>query len=60
MTAPVRVTHDLSSITVQWAAPTDNGASEVTRYLLYAKPDYQASYTLVFAGQALSYRVQLL
>ena len=60
MTAPTRVTHDLNSITVQWVAPTDDGKSEVTRYLLYAKPDYQASYTVVFAGLALSYRVQLL
>ena len=57
MAAPVEVTHDTSSITVKWTPPSDNGKSEVTRYLLYIMADYEASYRLVFAGLSLSYRV---
>lgn len=60
MVAPTRVTHDLNSVTLQWTAPPNNGKSEVLRYLLYAKADYEANYKLAFTGLALSYRVQLL
>lgn len=60
MAAPTRVTHDLNSVTLQWTAPTSDGASEVTRYLLYVKADYESTYKLAFTGLALSYRVELL
>lgn len=44
MAAPTRVTHSQTSITLQWAIPTSDGDSEVYRYDLYAKADFESSY----------------
>jgi len=40
MTAPTLVSTTLTSLTVQWQKPTLDGDSEVIRYLLYIKPDF--------------------
>jgi hypothetical protein len=40
MTAPTEVTHDLTTITLQWIAPTSDGASDVLAYVVYHKADY--------------------
>ena len=54
MLAPTRVTHTQTSITMQWAEPSiSDGSSEVIRYDLEIKADYEASFTRVFAGVAL-------
>lgn len=55
MTAPTYVTKTLSSITVQWLAPTDNGDSEVQRYVLYIKAEYESKYKEVYSGKSRSY-----
>jgi hypothetical protein len=57
MAAPTEVTHDISSVTLQWEAPTYNGGSPITAYRLLYKADYQSQYTEVFQGLTFSYRV---
>lgn len=57
MSAPTEVTHDQTSITLQWTAPVSNGASPVTKYVLFAKADYESSFKEVYAGMTLSYKV---
>ena len=60
MASPVEVTHDLSSITVEWNPPTADGDSDVTKYILYVKAEYQTSYSQIYVGLALRYRATLL
>jgi Fibronectin type III domain len=60
MAAPTEVTHDLTSITVEWLPPTQDGDSDVTKYVLMMKAEYQTQYTQVYSGHALSYRAVLL
>jgi hypothetical protein len=57
MAQPTEVTHDQTSITLVWTAPSSDGASPVTKYVLYAKADYEPSYVEVYAGMTLSHRV---
>jgi hypothetical protein len=57
MTAPEEVTHDQTSITLKWIAPQSDGASPVTKYILYAKVDYESSYQEVYSGMTLSHKV---
>jgi hypothetical protein len=40
MTAPEEVTHDQTSVTLKWIAPTSDGASPVLKYIIYHKADY--------------------
>ena len=60
MTAPTLASTTLTSLTVQQLPPTLDGDSEVTRYILYTKAEYENTYSQVYAGQSLSYQVQLL
>lgn len=47
-----------SSVTVNWSAPSNNGDSTVTDYLIYHKPSYSSFWTIEFAGgSASSYTV---
>jgi hypothetical protein len=48
MAAPTEVTHDLTSVTLQWNYPVSNGASPVTSFILYHKADYETSYQKIF------------
>lgn len=57
LAAPVEVTHDTSSVTLQWAAPAYDGSTPVTHYVLYWRLEYAAVYTEVYRGTALSYKV---
>lgn len=57
MHAPIEVTHDTTTVTVQWQVPDYDGSSEVTSYVLYWKADYQASYSEVYRGLSMSYKV---
>jgi hypothetical protein len=50
MTPPIEVTHDLSSITVEWNPPTADGDSDVIKYILYAKAEYQTTYSQIYVG----------
>jgi hypothetical protein len=50
MTAPTLVSTTLTSLTVQWLPPTLDGDSEVTRYILYMKAEYENTYSQVYAG----------
>ena len=53
MAAPTRVTHTLTSITMQWKVPQSDGDSEVYRYDLFAKADFESEYYKIFSGMAL-------
>lgn len=57
MSAPTRVTHDQSSVTLQWQDPVSDGASPVLRFVLYSKADYESSYKEVYSGMTLSFKV---
>jgi hypothetical protein len=57
MAAPTEVTHDLTSITLQWSPPDYDGCSSVIKYVLYWKVDYEASYVEVYSGLTLSHKV---
>ena len=57
MTAPTRVTHDLTSVTLQWTHPASDGASPVLAYVIYHKADYEATYHEVYTGMTLSMRI---
>ena len=57
MTAPKEVTHDQTSITLQWMAPDSDGSSPITAYVLYAKADYESSFKEVYIGMTLSHKV---
>ena len=54
--APTRVTHTQASITLQWAPPASDGDSEITKYVLYAKADFETSYSPIYAGLSLQYQ----
>jgi titin len=58
MTAPVQVTYDKNSVTVSWNAPQSTGSSPILRYNLFSKADYESSFTQVYTGLTLSYKVQ--
>ena len=58
MTAPTRVTHTLDSITLQWTTPTANGDSEIIRYELFAKADFEIDFKEVYAGMALQTEIK--
>lgn len=51
--APTRVTHTQTSVTMQWTVPDSDGDSEVLRYDLLAKADFESSFSLVYSGMAL-------
>ena len=51
------MTHDQTSVTVQWIAPTSDGDSDITSYVLYAKADFESSFTQVYSGMTLSQKV---
>ena len=53
MDAPTRVTHTQTSITMAWQVPDTDGDSEVFRYDLFGKADYESVFTQVYAGMAL-------
>ena len=53
LASPTRVTHSQTSITVQWATPASDGDSEVLRYDLYAKADFESAFTQAYSGMAL-------
>lgn len=42
--APLLVTKGKEFITVKWVPPTDMGGSEVIKYILYARPEYDPTY----------------
>lgn len=55
--APTEVTHDTSSVTLQWVEPSYDGGLLVTAYKLFFKAEYETVYTEVFTGLTLSHRV---
>lgn len=42
LVAPTLVTKTLTSLTVQWLPPTNDGDSEVIRYILYMKAEFES------------------
>ena len=58
MDAPTRVTHTQTSITLAWSVPDTDGDSEVIRYDLYGKADYESVYSQVFSGMALQTEIK--
>ena len=42
--APLLVTKGKEFITVKWVPPTDMGGSDVSKYILYARPEYDPTY----------------
>ena len=56
--APTLVTKGQDSITVEWLAPTHDGGSPITKYILYVRAEHDSSYQQVYSGIALSFRLQ--
>jgi hypothetical protein len=57
MQAPLEVDHTQTSVTLKWVAPVSDGASPVTKYIVYHKADYMTSYSEVYAGMTESHQV---
>jgi fibronectin type 3 domain-containing protein len=57
MAAPTEVTHDTTSITLQWVAPSYDGGLPISAYRIYYKADYESAYTEVYSGLTFSYHV---
>lgn len=55
--APTLVIKGQDFITVKWVAPTAMGGSTVTKYILYARPEYDPTYQQIYAGIALTFRL---
>lgn len=55
LAAPTLVTKTQTSLTVQWYAPASDGDSEVERYILFIKAEYENSYKEIYSGKSLSY-----
>ncbi len=53
--APTLVTRTLTSLTVQWYPPASDGDSEVERYILLMKAEFESQYRQVYSGKSLSY-----
>jgi fibronectin type 3 domain-containing protein len=60
LTAPTLVSKTLNSLTVQWAAPTSDGDSEIERYILYIKAEFESTYHEIYRGKSTSYKATLL
>lgn len=60
LTPPTLVTNTETSITVEWAAPALTGDSEISRYILYMKADYESAYSEIYSGLSTSYIATLL
>lgn len=53
--APTLVTKTKTSLTVQWYYPAFNGASEIKRYILWVKADFESLYREIYSGKSMSY-----
>ena len=60
LSAPTFVTKSKNSITVTWNTPTSDGDSEILKYILYIKAEYESSYTEIYSGLSTSYKATLL
>ncbi len=58
--APTFVTKTKTSLTVQWYYPASNGASEILRYILFIKAEYESQYREIYSGKSLSYTAEQL
>jgi hypothetical protein len=58
--APALVGKGTDFITVDWVAPAWNGGTEITKYILYIKADYETSYQQVYAGISLEFKITAL
>lgn len=57
MVAPVELTHDKTSVILKWMSPIFDGASPITSYVLYAKAEYESTFTEVYSGMTLFHNV---
>jgi hypothetical protein len=55
--APALVARGKDFIAVEWASPGSAGGSPISKYLLYARAEYEATYSQVYAGIALAFRL---
>ena len=60
LAAPTLVNNGKTYITVTWLPPTSDGDSEVIKYSLSIKADYQSSYSEIYSGLSNSYKATLL
>ena len=60
LSSPTLVATTLTSLTVQWTAPTSDGDSEIQRYVLYIKAEYESAYKEIYSGKSTTYKATLL
>jgi hypothetical protein len=60
MVAPEYVSNDLTSITVSWVNPTDDGGLSLSGFSVQMKAEFKPEYTEVFRGFAYSFKVTFL
>lgn len=60
MVAPQFVQNDLTSITVSWLDPSNDGATPITAFSLLMKPEYELAYTEVFRGYMYAFKTTFL
>jgi hypothetical protein len=54
------VANTLTSLTVSWTAPTSNGNSDINKYILFIKAEYDSNYKEIYSGLSTIYTASLL